>query len=87
MDLPLKGLIPHGICDILPSMPRIYFLAAFILTASYAPAAEEWKPGSKPRAIPAGMFVTDPSLEVTLWATTPQLFNPTNMDIDHAGRV
>jgi putative membrane-bound dehydrogenase-like protein len=68
-------------------MPRIYFFAALMLTAPCVPAAEEWKPGSKPRAIPAGMFVTDPALEVTLWATTPQLFNPTNMDIDHAGRV
>jgi putative membrane-bound dehydrogenase-like protein len=26
-------------------------------------------------------------LEVTVWATSPQLFNPVNMDIDHAGRV
>ncbi|NRB26900.1 MAG: dehydrogenase, partial [Roseibacillus sp.] len=29
----------------------------------------------------------DPSLEVTVWATTPHLYNPTNMDIDHAGRI
>ena len=68
-------------------MPRIYLFAALMFTAPCVPAAEQWKPGSKPRAIPAGMFVTDPALEVTLWATTPQLFNPTNMDIDHAGRV
>ncbi|MBE2282168.1 MAG: c-type cytochrome [Prosthecobacter sp.] len=26
-------------------------------------------------------------LEITVWATSPQLFNPANMDIDHAGRV
>ncbi len=29
----------------------------------------------------------DPSLEVTVWASTPLLHNPTNMDIDHLGRV
>lgn len=33
------------------------------------------------------MFKVDPSLEVTVWASTPFLFNPTNMDIDHAGRI
>lgn len=38
--------------------------------------------------IPPAMFaLADPSLEVTVWATSPQLFNPTNMDIDHAGRI
>ena len=26
-------------------------------------------------------------LEVTVWATSPMLYNPTNMDIDHKGRV
>ena len=33
------------------------------------------------------MFEMDPSLEVTVWASTPLLYNPTNMDIDHAGRI
>jgi putative membrane-bound dehydrogenase-like protein len=31
--------------------------------------------------------VISAGLEVTVWATSPQLFNPVNMDIDHAGRV
>lgn len=29
----------------------------------------------------------DKDLEVTLWASTPMLYNPTNMDVDHKGRV
>ncbi len=33
------------------------------------------------------MFKIDPSLEVTVWATTPLLYDPTNMDIDQAGRI
>ncbi|HAL70913.1 MAG TPA: hypothetical protein DCP71_03985, partial [Verrucomicrobiales bacterium] len=26
-------------------------------------------------------------LEITVWATSPMLFNPANMDVDHAGRI
>lgn len=33
------------------------------------------------------MFQVPEGLEVSVWATSPQLFNPVNMDIDHAGRV
>lgn len=50
-------------------------------------AADDWKPGKDPKMIPPGMFKIDPSLEVTVWATSPHLYNPTNMDIDHAGRI
>ena len=31
--------------------------------------------------------IIDPELEVTLWAETPLLFNPTNMDVDAKGRI
>ena len=48
--------------------------------------AEAWKANQQPNMIPAEMFEIDPSLEVKVWATTPQLYNPTNMDIDHKGR-
>ncbi|MBL9117866.1 MAG: c-type cytochrome [Verrucomicrobiaceae bacterium] len=33
------------------------------------------------------MFRVPEGLEVTLWAASPMLFNPANMDIDHAGRI
>ncbi|MFM7607133.1 MAG: PVC-type heme-binding CxxCH protein, partial [Prosthecobacter sp.] len=33
------------------------------------------------------MFHVPEGLEITVWATSPQLFNPANMDIDHIGRV
>ena len=32
-------------------------------------------------------FVLPEGLEITPWAVSPALFNPTNMDIDHHGRV
>ena len=37
--------------------------------------------------IPSDEFEIADGLEVTLWATTPQLFNPTNFDIDSNGRI
>jgi len=32
-------------------------------------------------------FQVPEGLEITVWATSPQLFNPANMDIDHMGRI
>lgn len=52
-----------------------------------AAAADGWKPGKGPAFIPPEMFEIDSSLELTVWASTPLLYNPTNMDIDHAGRI
>ena len=68
-------------------MSRFCHLAiAVVVACSTAIAADDWKPQIAPKAIPPGMFQIDPSLEVTVWASTPLLYNPTNMDIDHAGR-
>ncbi len=36
---------------------------------------------------PAPGFVTPDDLEVRLWAQSPQLFNPTSLDVDQRGRV
>ena len=33
------------------------------------------------------LSLSDPALEVTVWATTPKLRNPTNLDIDKDGRI
>ncbi len=68
-------------------MNRFRLLAVAFVISSTALAANDWKPGRKPKSIPPGMFEIDPSLEVTVWASTPLLYNPTNMDIDHAGRI
>ncbi|MDB6170556.1 MAG: hypothetical protein JWM88_3420, partial [Verrucomicrobia bacterium] len=48
-----------------------------------APTAGE--PG--PPLVPTTMFTVPEGLEVTLWATSPMLFNPTNIDFDAEGRL
>ena len=49
--------------------------------------AEEWKPNHSPKSIPVEMFhIIDDTLDVSIWAKSPMLYNPTNMDIDHEGR-
>ncbi|MEI6535518.1 MAG: PVC-type heme-binding CxxCH protein, partial [Verrucomicrobiaceae bacterium] len=47
------------------------------------------KPGMNdgPTFVPPEMFTVPEGLEVTLWATSPLLFNPTNMDFDAQGRL
>ena len=46
------------------------------------PIAADW-----PTEVPAGMFTLPEGLEATLWAKSPHLLNPTNMDFDAQGRL
>jgi putative membrane-bound dehydrogenase-like protein len=41
----------------------------------------------KPTQVPLNIFTVPKDLEVTLWAQSPDLKNPTNMDVDAAGRI
>jgi putative membrane-bound dehydrogenase-like protein len=41
----------------------------------------------QPVQLPADLFRVPDGLEVTVWATSPMLFNPTNIDIDRDGRI
>ena len=41
----------------------------------------------QPIKLPLELFKVPDGMEVTLWATSPQLFNPTNIDIDRDGRI
>src|SRR5260221_57039 len=47
-----------------------------------APASEP-----APDFVPVNQFAVPDDLEVTLWARSPMLHNPTNMDIDAQGRI
>ncbi len=40
-----------------------------------------------PPSVPVEMFTVPEGFEVTLWATSPLLFNPTNIDFDVQGRL
>ncbi len=43
--------------------------------------------GQAPTLVPVEAFDVPDGLEVTLWAKAPLLENPTNMDVDHLGRI
>ena len=51
-----------------------------------APAALP-APNAGPPVVPVDLFVAPEGLEVTLWATSPLLYNPTNIDFDSQGRL
>jgi len=65
-------------------MPRLVplLLAASVLSA----APEPYKP-SEGGSVALPRFQVPEGLEVTLWARSPMLANPTNLDIDAQGRV
>ena len=44
------------------------------------------QPKEKTSSQQVGLYVPD-DLEVTLWAETPMIYNPTNMDVDAKGRI
>ena len=52
-----------------------------------AEKSKEWKPKLEPVKVDVSAMQAMNDLEVTVWASTPHLYNPTNMDIDHKGRV
>ena len=61
-------------------MKHAYRLALLLALAGRAVAADT--------SVPKDLFkLSDPDLEITLWASTPQLKNPTNLDFDKDGRV
>ncbi|PHX58026.1 MAG: dehydrogenase [Opitutia bacterium] len=71
----------------------VFFLfaaASLVAAPKSAPAdkapPEPYKP-SEGGALPASLFQLPEGLEVTLWARSPMLANPTNIDFDAQGRL
>lgn len=65
-------------------------LLAFLLTApvfGQDATAEKVFPAAAAETVPSDLFEVPEGLEVTVWATSPQLYNPTNIDIDIDGRI
>ncbi|MDB4673706.1 c-type cytochrome [Verrucomicrobiales bacterium] len=56
----------------------LFLPAIAVTTASSEPAHD---------LVPADLFTVPEGLEVTVWATSPMLYNPTNMDVDKDGRI
>ncbi|MFM7242268.1 MAG: hypothetical protein ACKO3A_09310, partial [Opitutia bacterium] len=65
-------------------MPRLVPL--LLAAAALSAAPEPYKP-SEGGSVALGRFQVPEGLEVTLWARSPMLANPTNLDIDAQGRV
>lgn len=65
-----------------PSGAQIQFLAY----TTKPPTAEE-RLANVPTELPPSMFTVPDGLEVTLWAKSPLLLNPTNIDFDAQGRL
>jgi putative membrane-bound dehydrogenase-like protein len=61
--------------------PKTLFSALFSTLAFAAADAAEHK------VVPLELFKAHGDLEVTLWAQSPMLLNPTNMDVDKDGRI
>lgn len=51
------------------------------------PAGAQATSEARPRSVPSALFSVPEGTEVQVWAESPQLHNPTNIDIDPAGRV
>ena len=67
-------------------------LIVMMLTLIAPPLAFQGPPAqpvrlTEPVELPTSLFQMPEGLEVTVWATTPLLRNPTNMDIDKDGRI
>ncbi len=62
-------------------------LVALSAFATASAAAEAPAAGAPPSLVPLEIFAVPEGLEVTLWARSPMLKNPTNIDIDAAGRI
>lgn len=69
-----------------PSDASVKFL---VYTAKPPGAPEPPKPiaDDGKTLVPTDLFTVPEGLEVTVWATSPQLYNPTNIDFDAAGRL
>ena len=58
--------------------------AGIAFSAPPKKSAMTWPPSSKPNHVSVDKFTVDPTLKVTMWAKSPMLYNPTNMDIENA---
>ena len=72
---------------ILPKTKPALVAILATLSSSVAVAGESSTDGAAPTLVPLDIFSVPADLEVTLWAQSPQLKNPTNIDVDADGRI
>ena len=64
--------------------------SADVKFAVFTTRPDKYKPvdyDSGPTLVPAELFTVPEGFEVTVWATSPQISNPTNIDFDERGRM
>jgi putative membrane-bound dehydrogenase-like protein len=67
---------------------RLSFLTSIVLVLlSQQPPAQPPPAQQPPARVPLELFQVPDGLEITVWASTPMLRNPTNIDIDKDGRI
>jgi putative membrane-bound dehydrogenase-like protein len=74
----------HFATDAMIAQPRLllsFLSLATVLAPALIPAQDQ------PTEVPVDRFTLPEDLEVTLWAKTPLLRNPTNIDFDAKGRL
>jgi len=60
---------------------------ALLLCCSSYLLAQDTPDAEPPTLVPASSLLAPEGMDVTVWASSPMLYNPTNMDIDHLGRA
>jgi putative membrane-bound dehydrogenase-like protein len=67
----------------------VMMLVAVVPQRAFEPPAMQagQVPAPEPRRIPLDLFQVPDGFEVTVWAASPLLHNPTNIDIDRDGRI
>jgi putative membrane-bound dehydrogenase-like protein len=72
-------------------VPFATILGLLVPTLATSPRLEaragQTSPVAQPASVPLELFRAPEGLEVTLWAASPLLRNPTNIDIDRDGRI
>jgi putative membrane-bound dehydrogenase-like protein len=72
-------------------IPGTRLSASIALTLGFSAAVAQEKPfdpaAAAPTTVPLELFKLPEGLEITLWANSPLFHNPTNIDIDPAGRI
>jgi putative membrane-bound dehydrogenase-like protein len=67
----------------------VLMLAAVVPHQAFGPPSMQagQGPAPEPTRIPLNLFQVPDGFEVTLWAASPLMHNPTNIDIDRDGRI
>ena len=64
-----------------------FLTAASLVTLPFLRRTQAEDAPAPPTLVPTNLFAVPDGMEITVWATTPLLHNPTNIDVDKDGRI